>query len=44
MIRKTKMYKPCRLCDEMFEPSTRFCKTCDKCKEKILKDRRNGNL
>jgi predicted nucleic acid-binding Zn ribbon protein len=43
MISKGGLRRPCRVCSKMFEPSGKFCRTCDKCNKKIL-DKKRGLL
>ena len=41
---KTRLRKPCRRCDKMFRPTTRFTTLCDNCLKKSAKKRTKDYL
>lgn len=39
MERLTRLRRPCKRCDEMFTPSGKYQKFCEKCREYINKNK-----
>jgi len=40
MLRKDKLYRPCKYCNKPFKPTSHSNKLCRKCSDKSLKERK----